>query len=470
LKMSLQAPFPQYVLGLDLGTSSVKVVLLDTESRAVVDSQIQETKAEVSCMEGDKRQEQDVAQILSALHQCVAALPRERLCKVRRIGVSGQMHGLMLWKSQEGCMWQNSEAGFTFQPWRTSHLVTWQDGRCSREFLDSLAQPDSHISLATGFGCATIFWYMRNRPQCLEFFNTAGTIHDYVVAVLCGLKKPLMSAQNAASWGYFNTRCGTWNLKILRDSGFPTCLLPTIAKSGAIAGKTVREWYGVPEGTEVGVALGDFQCSVYSCMTEKTDAVLNISTSAQLSFALTSAFLPPAQPNPIASVAYFPYFDGKYLAVAAALNGGNVLASFVGMLKQWTQELGQEIPQSTIYSQSIHAALNVARTDLVVKATVFGERHSPDQLASVTNISPSNLSLGHVTRALCRGIAENLNSMLPCQLLIESGVQRIIGSGSALTRNQVLQQEVEKVFTLPIVYGKTVDSAVGVAMVMLDRK
>ncbi|XP_072326061.1 sedoheptulokinase isoform X5 [Scyliorhinus torazame] len=308
------------------------------------------------------------------------------------------------------------------------------------------------------------------RPQCLEFFNTAGTIHDYVVAVLCGLKKPLMSAQNAASWGYFNTRCGTWNLKILRDSGFPTCLLPTIAKSGAIAGKTVREWYGVPEGTEVGVALGDFQCSVYSCMTEKTDAVLNISTSAQLSFALTSAFLPPAQPNPIASVAYFPYFDGKYLAVAAALNGGNVLASFVGMLKQWTQELGQEIPQSTIYSQSIHAALNVARTDLVVKATVFGERHSPDQLASVTNISPSNLSLGHVTRALCRGIAENLNSMLPCQLLIESGVQRIIGSGSALTRNQVLQQEVEKVFTLPIVYGKTVDSAVGVAMVMLDRK
>ncbi|XP_078404367.1 sedoheptulokinase isoform X1 [Cetorhinus maximus] len=468
--MSLQTPSRQYVLGLDLGTSSVKAVLVETESRAVADSQIQETKAEVSSMEGDKGREQDVARILSALHRCVAALPRECLRKVCRIGVSGQMHGVVLWKNQEGCVWQSTEAGFTFQPRGTSHLVTWQDGRCSREFLDSLTQPDSHLSLATGFGCATILWYMRNRPQFLESYNAAGTIHDYVVAVLCGLKRPLMSVQNAASWGYFNTRCGTWNLKILRDSGFPTYLLPVVVKSGAIAGKTAHEWYGVPEGTEVGVALGDFQCSVYSCMTEKTDAVLNISTSAQLTFALTPAYLPPARPNPNTSVTNFPYFDGTYLAVAAALNGGNVLASFVGMLKQWTQELGQEVPESTIYSQSIHAALNIARTDLAVQATIFGERHSPDQLASVTNISPSNLSLGHVTRALCRGIVENLNSMLPCQQLIESGVRRIMGSGSALTRNEVLKQEVEKVFTLPIVYGKTVDSAVGVAMVMLDQK
>ncbi|XP_078080723.1 sedoheptulokinase [Mustelus asterias] len=468
--MSLPAPSAQYVLGLDLGTSSVKAVLLDTESRTVVDSQIQETKAEVSSTEGDKGREQDVARIVSALHHCVAALPRERLRRVARIGVSGQMHGVMLWKSQEGCIWQKAEAGHTFQPRGTSHLVTWQDGRCSREFLDSLTQPDSHLSLATGFGCATIFWFLRNRPQFLESFNASGTIHDYIVAVLCGLKKPLMSVQNAASWGYFNTRCGSWNLPILRDSGFPTCLLPAIAKSGVIAGKMAHEWYGVPEGTEVGVALGDFQCSVYACMTEKTDAVLNISTSAQLTFALMPAFLPPARPNPNASVTYFPYFDGIYLAVAAALNGGNVLASFVEMLKQWTQELGQEVPESTIYSQSICAALNIACTDLVVQPTVFGERHLPDQLASVTHISPSNLSLGHVTRALCRGIAENLHSMLPCQQLIESGVRRIMGSGSALTKNEVLQQEVARVFTLPIVYGKTVDSAVGVAMVMLDRK
>ncbi|XP_043573943.1 sedoheptulokinase [Chiloscyllium plagiosum] len=467
--MSLQAP-SRYVLGLDIGTSSVKAVLLEAESRAVVDSQTKKTKADTSSLDGEKCREQDVARIVSAVNSCVSALPREHLCKVMRIGVSGQMHGVVLWKSEEGCIWQGGEKGFTFQPKKTSHLITWQDGRCSREFLDSLTRPDSHLSLATGFGCATIFWYMRNRPQFLESYNAAGTIHDYVVAVLCGLRRPLMSAQNAASWGYFNTRCGTWNLQILRDSGFPTYLLPVVVESGAIAGKTVHEWYGVPEGTEVGVALGDFQCSVYSCMMETTDAVLNISTSAQLTFALTPGFQPPAQPDPAASIAYFPYFDGIYLVVAAALNGGNVLASFIEMLKQWMQELGLEVPESVIYSRSVHAALTITDTDLAVQATLFGERHSPDQLASVTNISPSNLSLGHITRALCCGIVKNLNSMLPCQQLIESGVQRIMGSGSALTCNDVLKQEVEKAFTLPIVYGKNVDSAVGVAMVMLDRK
>jgi len=44
-------------------------------------------------------------------------------------------------------------------------------------------------------------------------------------------------------------------------------------------------------------------------------------------------------------VEYFPYFDGKYLAVAASLNGGNTLAAFVRMLQQWTLELGFNVTQ-----------------------------------------------------------------------------------------------------------------------------
>ncbi|XP_069766911.1 sedoheptulokinase isoform X2 [Narcine bancroftii] len=465
----MQAPSPQYVLGVDLGTSSVKVVLLEAESRALIDSQTQETRAEVSSPEGEQAREQDVGKIVSALHRCVTALPRDRLRRVARIGVSGQMHGVVLWKSKQGCKWQRRDAGFTFQPMETSHLVSWQDGRCHQEFLALLPPPDSHLNLASGFGCATIFWYMRNRPHLLQTYTAAGTIHDYIVAVLCGLTKPLMSAQNAASWGYFNTKCSSWNLQILEDSGFPTGLLPTVVKSGSVAGKLTHEWCGVLEGTEVGVALGDFQCSVYSCMTEETDAVLNISTSAQLTFALRPSFQPPDCPDPTASVVYFPYLDGTYLAVAAALNGGNVLASFISMLQQWMQEFGLDIPECTIYSHSTSSALHLAHTDLAVQPTIFGERHLPGLLGSVTNISPSNISLGHVTRALCRGIVDNLHAMLPSQRLAEAGVRRIVGSGSALTKNPVLRQEVERVFPLPVVYRETADSALGAAMVMSDR-
>ena len=59
-----------------------------------------------------------------------------------------------------GCDWSN---GDFFTAKDTSQLITWQDGRCSNHFLSSLPKPDSHLSVATGFGCATIFWYMKHR-------------------------------------------------------------------------------------------------------------------------------------------------------------------------------------------------------------------------------------------------------------------------------------------------------------------
>lgn len=52
-------------------------------------------------------------------------------------------------------------------------------------------------------------------------------------------------------------------------------------------------------------------------------------------------FQPPETPDPSSAVTYFPYFSGDYLAVAASLNGGNVLATFVDMVARWTEELGK---------------------------------------------------------------------------------------------------------------------------------
>eukprot|EP00062_Callorhinchus_milii_P011678 gi/632957876/ref/XP_007894724.1/ PREDICTED: sedoheptulokinase [Callorhinchus milii] len=467
----MSAPCQSYVLGLDLGTNSVKAVLVESKSRILVNTQTRDTLASAPSQDGEQAREQDVSRIVSALHQCLAALPGNRLHKVVRVGISGQMHGVVLWAAKAGCSWQASADGLTFLPEQVSQLVTWQDGRCNSEFLASLARPDSHILPSTGFGCATLFWYLRNRPGFLKPYSAAGTIHDYVVAMLCGLEKPLMSPHNAASWGYYNTKSGSWNLQILGDAGFPTWLLPTVVEPGTVAGQTCSEWCGVPQGTDVGVAFGDFQAAVYSCMKEKTDAVLNISTSAQLTFAPAPGFEPPAQPNPGAAVAYVPYFDGTHLAVAAALNGGNVLSTFVRTVTQWMQELGVDAPaEPIIYSHLIDAARDLPHTDLTIQPTLLGERHLPGQLASVLNISPTNLSLAHLTRALCRGVVENIHSMLPCRQLVEAGVRRILGSGSALLRNEVLRQEVEKAFPLPIQYEQETDSAFGAALAMMGKQ
>lgn len=64
----------------------------------------------------------------------------------------------------------------------------------------------------------------------------------------------------------------TCSVVSLKGASFPLHLLPVLVDSGTIAGHTCSEWHGIPANTPVGAALGDFQCSVYSCMTNKTDA------------------------------------------------------------------------------------------------------------------------------------------------------------------------------------------------------
>ncbi|XP_017315463.1 sedoheptulokinase [Ictalurus punctatus] len=466
---ALRGSSAKYVLGIDLGTTSIKVVLFDTRSKTVTDSCSLQTNSDVIDDMHEHVKEQDPVRIIAALDQCMCALPKEKLHDVICIGVSGQMHGVLFWKSNTACEWYSSHGSHKFRPQDVSHLITWQDGRCTSDFLSSLPKPESHLNVATGFGCASILWYTKHSPECLSKFSVSGTIQDYVVSMLCGLEVCLMSAQNAASWGYFNTTNNQWNTEILQGAGFPVHLLPTLVDSGSIAGQTCCEWHGIPANTPVGAALGDFQCSVYSCMTDKTDAVLNMSTSAQLTFSMPADFSPGNVPDACSPIAYFPYFHNSYLAVAAALNGGNVLAAFVGMLTCWMKDFGVEVSDSEVYSKLIECALTQPSTDLRVTPTLLGERHDPSSLAVVSHISPTNLSLAHVTRAVCAGIVANLAAMMPPHVLLGAGVKRIMGSGSALSRNEALRQEVEQTFPFPVVYGQDVDSAVGVAMVFNDK-
>ena len=65
---------------------------------------------------------------------------------------------------------------------------------------------------------------------------------------------------------------------------------------------------------------------------------------------MPSGVQPAQTPDPAAPVAYFPYFDKTYLAVAASLNGGNVLATFVHMLVQWMADLGKGGPLRAVFS------------------------------------------------------------------------------------------------------------------------
>ncbi|KAL1498093.1 hypothetical protein ABEB36_008947 [Hypothenemus hampei] len=378
------------------------------------------------------------------------------------------MHGIMFWRYiGDEKAWEiidkEKSVRFDVRKERVSALYTWQDNRCDPEFLATIPEPQSHLRLATGFGCATLFWMVRNKPEKLQKFNCAGTITDFVIAILCDLAKPVMSNQNAASWGYFNCKLNTWNTELLEQSGFPINILPEIRDSNQVAGHLIDSWHGIPKGTPIGVGYGDIQCSVLSTLETPSDAVLNISTSAQITF-VAENYKPSDQPEK-SSVEYFPYFKDNYIAIAASLNGGNSLATFVKMLQQWTLDLGFSVPQSKIWEKLLSLSEDDSSiSDLIVTPTCLGERHAPDASASIKNIRVGNLGLGQVFRALCRGLLDNLHSMMPKEVLQQANITRIVGNGSGLSRNNVLQKEVQRLYELPLVFTKGGDAAKGAAM------
>lgn len=343
-----------------------------------------------------------------------------------------------------------------------SALYTWQDTRCKPEFLDTLPKPESRQKCYSGYGCATLLWMVHHKPEKLKQFQYSGTVQDFIVTMLCDIETPVMSDQNAASWGYFNTEKNEWNVDILKDANFPINLLPTVIKSGQFAGKLSVSWNGIPEGTPVSVAMGDLQCSIRATLESKQDAVLNISTSAQLAFVVSSISDMECQ-----TIEHLPYFDNTYLVVAASLNGGNVLATFVKMIQQWMLDLGFPTPQAKVWEKLISLGLEAQTSSMKIIPHLLGERHSPTAKASVENIDLSNIQLGSVFKSLCDSLIENLHTMMPKEVLRNAEVKRIVGNGSGLSRNAVLQRAVEHYYSLPLEFTSGGDAAKGAAIAIM---
>ena len=114
---------------------------------------------------------------------------------------------------------------------------------------------------------------------------------------LCGLKRPVLHASNAASFGAYD----------LERNQFTVPFNGEITADYRVAGT----WRGIP----VGVAIGDNQASVFSTLADPEAVLCNVGTGSQVS---VIAKKPLWQPN----IETRPYFEGQYLIVGSALCGG----------------------------------------------------------------------------------------------------------------------------------------------------
>lgn len=203
-----------------------------------------------------------------------------------------------------------------------------------------------------------------------------------------------------------------------------------------------------------------------------------MSTSAQLTFITSKPEIKSQQTNK--SIDYFPYLNNQFLMVAASLNGGNVLQYLITTIKKINQQFADvTVSESKIWEKIIELGIkclnhekhqNKKDKTLKIKPTLFGERHEPDVFGSINHIS-LDVDLGQLIVSFCEGLIENIFQMMSVELMVESGIETLIGTGSALIKNPILQQILDKKLNhkIQVIFTDGNDSHIGVAMLVNDK-
>lgn len=106
---------------------------------------------------------------------------------------------------------------------------------------------------------------------------------------------------------------------------------------------------------------------------------------------------------------------------------------------------------------------------LSIQPLLYGERHSPSATASVTSITENGISLDCIFKSLCSGLVTNLHQMMPQSMLIESGVKRLVLTGSVVHKQPCVKDYVCKLYKpLPVLEVSEIDAAFGAALVAVE--
>ena len=444
-------------LGIDIGTTKIAVALIDAETRAAV---VTESLAHTSDVQGlpNGHSEQAVARIMATLDICMGMLPEDMRKRVVAMGVTGQMHGIVLWSTLTG---------------ETSNLITWQDQRCLEgRFIDYVRDITGDATAQSGYGLSTLAWMLKNAPSYVAGFDKCGTIHDYLVYLLTGGKETFTDPSDAASWGMFDLRSRDWDLDKVRRAGINAELLPKVSPAGSVVGALTTEVanrWGLPSGVYVGNAIGDNQASLYGSLTDpEHQMAITVGTGAQLSVVVPS--LPADLPDKRGKYEFRPYVGDSYLAVAASLTGGRTLAALARAIKDFLTQMGignspsLEDIQTAMHEQGMRGIA----TQLRANPSFSGERYDPSLRGSFSNLSFENFTIGDMTAALCKGLVVGLFNSLPKEYLASR--REIVGSGNAIRRSALMQQTIREVFncTLSLKEGSET-TACGAALLAADQ-
>lgn len=381
-------------IGIDIGTTGICGVVLDTETGETLQSVTKNSEAFLNSA-FDWEKIQSVEKIMDMAGEILDGLISQQ---TEVIGVTGQMHGIVY-------VDENGES--------VSPLYTWQDGRGNQPFGDTTYA--EFLGSSSGYGNVTDFY---NRKNGLVPKSAVGfcTIQDYFVMRLCGLKKALVHISDAASFGLFD----------LKEKRF-TCE----SNIEVIDGYRIAGTY---KNIPVSVAIGDNQASVLASLSSENELLINVGTGSQVSVLCNDVIMAE-------NIECRPFFEGKYLAVGAALCGGRAYALLKDFYKAIVFSVA-ETDDAAIYAL-MDSFLRKEGESLSVDTRFAGTRADKTVRGSICNISTENFTPAALTKGVLEGMARELYELY---LRMNVNIGGIVGSGNGIRKNKALAEAVRNLF------------------------
>lgn len=131
---------------------------------------------------------------------------------------------------------------------------------------------------------------------------------------------------------------------------------------------------------------------------------------------------------------------------------------------------GVDVDKDTIWKKltemSVSSLGDTGGNGLLIQPIIYGERHDPSQTGSMSGANLYNTSLDCVFKSLCEGLVNNIHQMMPLCKLIESGITRLVLTGSVVDKQPYVKEYVKKLYSpLIIEDGIGTDASFGAALV-----
>ena len=298
-----------YFIGIDLGTSGVKLILVDETGRI----HRQQTESYPIAFPHPGWSEQSPEDWWDAVVRGLKTLTDGiDVSLVKGIGTGGQMHGLVALDENDNVI----------RP-----AILWNDGRTAADVdylnneigKDVLAERTANIAFA-GFTAPKLLWMRREEPENFARIRRICLPKDYLTLKLTGILATDYS--DASGMLLLDVKNKDWSDEMLALCSLTREQMPKLMESYEIVGelsKTASEETGLPQTVKVAAGAGDNAAAAVGTGTVKDgDCNLSLGTSGTLFIASDTFGVDPA--NALHS---FAHASGRYHLMGCMLSAAS---------------------------------------------------------------------------------------------------------------------------------------------------